>query len=418
MHSEDHIRHPGWRVVAASAIGLSTGPGQFVFGSLGLFILPFAAEFGWDRAEIGFALTWFTLALAAATPVIGIAIDAQGVRRVLLPSIGIVASGLAALPLAMHELWHIYLIFALLGALGAGANSLPYLRAIATWFDRRRGLAIGLAMCGGGLGYAYVPPFVQYLIDGYGWRAGYLGLAALTLVVALPLAFAFVHENPAAIVDQGVPGATGDSRQGSTVIRGIVSTRSFWNLLLVFSASAFSLYGLLPHLVPMLVDRGYEPAEAALAFSTLGVTIVVARVVVGYFLDRLFAPRVAALCFLLSAAGFALLAFGDGAPSMFAAACLLGLSIGAEIDLLAFLSSRYFGLRRFGTAYGILFAAFMVGASLGPLSYGLAYERSGSYLGILNGAVGLLVIAGLLAWFLPRYPAQFPAKPIDELQDG
>ncbi len=409
MHSEDDLRYPGWPVVAASVIGLSAGPGQFVFGSLGLFILPFAAEFGWDRAATSLALTWFTLALAAATPLIGFTVDGQGVRRVLLPSIVIVGAGLLAMP-HTRELWHLYLIFGLLGALGAGANGLPYMRAIATWFDRRRGLAIGLAMCGGGLGYAYVPPIVQYLIDTRGWRSGYQGLSALTLAVTLPLAVLFVRENPAAVTERGERRAVGAPESAASVIHGILATRVFWMLLLVFSASAFSLYGLLPHFIPMLVDRGYQPGAAALASSSIGVTIIVARVFFGYLLDRIFAPRLAAVSFLLSAAGFALLAFGDSTPLMFGAAVPLGLSIGAEIDLLAFLSSRYFGLSRFGTAYGALFSAFMVGTSLGPVSYGLVHGRTGSYLGILYGASALLLLAGLTAWFLPRYPAEFAVR--------
>ncbi len=158
----------GWWVVAVSIFGLSIGPGQFAFASRGLFMVPLGDEFGWDRAQISLALTVFTVALALSLPIVGRGVDRWGSRRVLVPSIVVCGLGLLAIPLLLTHLWVLLVIFALIGSLGAGANSLPYMLTIATWFDRRRGLAIGFAMAGAGAGYAYVPPLVQYMIDGYG----------------------------------------------------------------------------------------------------------------------------------------------------------------------------------------------------------------------------------------------------------
>ena len=101
---------------------------------------------------------------------------------------------LAAIGLFVTELWQLYLLFSLIGCLGAGANALPYLRTLSTWFDKRRGLAIGLAMGGSGFGYAYVPPMLQYLNTEMGWRTGYFVLAAITVFVALPLVYLFLYD--------------------------------------------------------------------------------------------------------------------------------------------------------------------------------------------------------------------------------
>ena len=136
----------GWWIVLAASVGLSTSPGQFAFASLGLFIIPLSQEFGWNRAEISLALTLFTLALMFSLPIAGRFVDQYGPRRVLLPSMlvmGICFTGIAALT---TELWHLYLLFVFMGSLGAGANNLPYMRIIAAWFDRGRGLAFGVAM--------------------------------------------------------------------------------------------------------------------------------------------------------------------------------------------------------------------------------------------------------------------------------
>ena len=398
----------GWWVVAVSVFGLSIGPGQFAFASLGLFMVPLGNEFGWDRSQISLALTFFTVALALSLPIAGRGVDRWGSRRVLVPSILVVGIGLVAIPLLVKHLWTLLVIFALIGSLGAGANSLPYMRTIATWFDRRRGLAIGAAMAGAGLGYAYVPPLVQYMIDSYGWRAGYFVLAGITLCMGVPLIALFLQESPA---DLGLrPDGLKDEPTDAApeTLLGMdrseaLRTMSFWILFLVFGVLAFSLYGLLPHLVPMLTDRGMGSAEAALVASTIGFTIVFARVLIGYLIDRFFAPRVALVFFLASAGGIVMLAAGAVGPTAFLAAVLIGLSIGAEIDLMAFLTTRYFGLRCFGEIYGLMFAALLIGTSLGPIAFGLVFEKTGSYVPVLILCAVLNAVVSFANLLLPRY---------------
>ncbi|MGI9344085.1 MAG: MFS transporter [Gammaproteobacteria bacterium] len=398
----------GWWIVCAAMVGMSTAPSQFAFGSLGLFILPLSGEFGWNRAEISLALTVFTVSLAVCLPLIGRLTDRIGPRRVVVPSIVVCGLALAAIPL-MRELWHLWLIFLAIGTLGAGANNLPYMLTISSWFNRRRGLAIGLAMAGAGFGFTYVPPLVQYVIDGYGWRPAYWVLAAITILVAAPVVGLVFRDTPAekGLRADGEP-ATGDDDASSDAagldVSAALRRREFWLLWAMFCALSFSLYGLLPHFVPLLTDRGMLPADAAWAASSIGVTIIIARVVIGYLIDRFFAPRVALVFFLLSAAGIGLLAASDAPVAAFVAAILVGLSIGAEVDLLAYLSGRYFGLRHFGAVYGLMFAALLVGTSAGPVSFGAVYELQGSYLSILVFCALLNVAASFVMALMPQYP--------------
>jgi predicted MFS family arabinose efflux permease len=197
--------------------------------------------------------------------------------------------------------------------------------------------------------------------------------------------------------------AATDDASGFGVAESLRSA-TFWMLWAVFCLLSFSLYGLLPHFVPMLTDRGMSTAQAALAASTVGITIIIARVGIGYLIDRFFAPRVALLFFLASAAGIGLLAVNPTGGTAFLAAVLVGLSIGAEIDLLAYLTTRYFGLRNFGAVYGLMFAALLVGTSAGPVSFGVGYELSGSYASILVACAGMNTAACIIVALLPRYP--------------
>ena len=319
----------------------------------------------------------------------------------LLPSILVFAALLALPALLVDTLWKLYLIYILMGCLGAGANALPYLRTIATWFDERRGLAIGIAMGGSGMGFAYVPPLVQYVIDTYDWRTGYICLAIFTVVVTIPLVYFFLRDAPPA---QGrADDRQGDSEKSPLKLLPVLKSRLLWQLFLIFCLLSFGLYGVLSHLAPMMSDRGMTTADAALVQSTLGIAIVVSRIFVGYLIDRFVATRVAFVCFLISAVGVGVLAAGAvDAPAFFAALCI-GLSLGAEIDMLAYLTSRYFGVDNFGKIYGILFASFLIGTSLGPYLFGLAYETYGSYREVLISAVIVIIISAVTTLLLPAY---------------
>jgi len=397
----------GWWIVLTAAVGMSTGPGQFAFGALGLFMIPLNEEFGWSRTEVSLALTCFTVALAFSIPYIGKLVDQHGSRKILLPSFIVFSFLLALIPILANRLWILYALFALIGCLGAGANALPYLRTISAWFDRRRALALGIAMGGSGTGYVYVPPAVQYMIDNHGWRSAYMMLAAVTLVVAVPLVYFVLRETPSKVDVEG----TSEFRQipmaghevTHTPLLPLLKKPLLWQLFMIFCLLSFTLYGVLSHLVPMLRDRGMSATSAALVQSTLGMALVASRVVIGYVMDRVFAPHVAITCFLLSAVGVSFLAIGAIDTLAFAAAICIGISMGAEIDMLAFLAGRYFGVENFGRVYGILFTSFLIGTSAGPVAYGMVFETLGSYIWVLVVSVVLMLASALITSRLPRY---------------
>lgn len=404
--------YAGWWVVAITLVGMSSSPGPYAFAALGVFMLPLGNEFGWSRSEISSALTVLTITTALFSPVVGHMVDRVGARRVLIASLVALGVCMVALGALMSQLWHLLLIYGLIGTAGAGANSLPYMRALTAWFDRNRGLAIGIGIGGIGIGYAYVPMVVQAAVRHGDWRYGYYALALIILVVSLPALIVGFRDSPA---DAGCSdeserrgpsssggGAPWSGRTAAEAYRSGV----FWMLAATFVILSFVLNGTLTHLMPMLVDRGLHEDTAALAVSSVGAMMAVSRIGIGFLVDRIFAPRVAAVCFTASMAGVAILAFSDSVPLIFAAALMLGLSIGAETDLMAYLAGRYFGLGNFGAVYGTLFAAILAGTAVGPIVFGVAFDTWGNYTNVLTASIILNLAAVFLVMRLGPFPVE------------
>lgn len=399
----------GWWVLLTCVVGLSVGPAQFAFGSLGLFMLPMQEEFSWGRADISLSLTIFTTCLIFAMPVAGNLVDKYGSKIIILPALLVLGLSLASIPVFVENLWQLYLIFFVIGTLGAASNSMAFMLTISNWFDRKRGLAIGLAMAGSGLGYTYVPPLVEFVNSEYGWRYGYYVLAAIVLFIAIPL-IAVLYRNKPSDLGLQVDGNAETESQNSEIDkvgdnrREAIRRPYFWQMFAIFTLLSFCLYGMMPHFVPMLEDRGIESNIAARAYAFLGITIMFARVIIGYLLDKFFAPYVACAAFMTSAFGVGILATGSSLNQAYVAAILIGFSIGAEVDLLAYIVSRYFGLKHFGEIFGLLFATMMIGVSLGPYTFGLCFDTLGNYKLILMLSCGMVIIASILTALLPAYP--------------
>lgn len=392
-----------WWVVFGSTVGLIVGNGPIVFFTFGLFLGPVTREFGWDRATFSTSLLVGHGLAAAAYPLLGRAIDRYGIRRVSLTSIVLFALSLSALSLTPSSPAVFIAMAGLVGLLSAGQAPLPYAKAVTSWFDERRGLALGIAMTGIGIGATLVPQYARAVISAYGWRAGYVALAALMFVVAFPVVTIFIREPDSRARTR----IYGESALPGLTLRESAQSADFWFLAIPVFLVVTSINGIIGHLVPLLTDRGFAIREATTTLSAVGLSTIAGRLVSGYLLDRFFAPYVAAALFLLPLAGVGILAAGVGGPGLILAATALGFGLGAEVDVIGFLVSRYFGLRSFGEIYGCMFAIFTVGTGLGPLLMGLSFDRTRSYTFAL-GVFGIsLVCASALVSRLGQY--RFPA---------
>jgi len=338
-------------------------------------------------------------------PVIGWLIDKLGTRRVALSGLIGLSIALAIASFMTGSIWMLYAIYTLIALLGAGTIPVTWTRAITTIFYQQRGLALGIMLSGTGICAIVIPHYTVWLISEYGWRGAYLGLALLPLAVAGPLVYLFFHpqEDPRATPDQGQALA-----QGLTFSEALAGYR-FWVLLTSILLVYIAMAGIVPNLMPALQDQGFKPERAATTMSVFGVTVIGGRLLVGYLIDHLWAPGVAAVAIALPVVG-SLLLYGEPSylTSCFAAG-LLGFAAGAELDLMSFLAAKYFGLLHYAKIYAVLYAALALASGIAPMLFARIFDLTTSYdIGFLIAA-GLFAIGSLMVLSLGRYPQQKPA---------
>jgi MFS family permease len=399
----------GWIVVATSAVGLLLGAFPIVAFSFGVFFQPFAREFHAGRAAISLAFTIHNVASGLCAVVVGRLADRFGARRVILPGLALVGLILTSALAMGARLWELYAFYLALGVVAPATTTVPYALVVSRWFDRRRGLAIGLMMVGLGAGAIVMPMLAQRLIASFGWRTAFALVGGAILVIPIPIVALLLRDTPAemGLLPDGAapiaaPGAAGARLDGLTWDE---SRRSgtFWLMIAAFVLLAASMHACIVHMPQLLADRGAMPETAAMASSVVGLALLAGRIGCGYFLDRHFGPYVALAVCGLSALGVALLWTGAAGVLALAAALLLGLGMGSEVDLIAFLMSRYFGLRSLGRTIGFAFGAFVLAGGVGPLVMGLSFDRTGSYRLPLAAFLAATLVAGALVARLGPY---------------
>lgn len=385
----------GWTLLATATYACGTGVSALVYYSFGLFVEPLQQQFGWSRGEISTALVFGSFGLVLAAPALGWCMDRLGARRVAL--VAIPALGLVLLLLSRFEGPRalFYSLFFLLNVAGIGTSSILYSRAVAGSFDAARGLALGLTLAGPGTAAILLPLLMTAVIGEWGWRAGFVTLALLAFSPWLPV-WRWLQPSVALAAPGLEAGLDGQAP------RAAFASRTFWVLTIGFGATAVACSAVVVHLVPLLRDAGLEPAQAARIASLVGMGVILGRVGIGFLVDRLFAPRVAATIFVITAAGCGLL-LAAGAGAAREAAFLIGFALGAEVDLLAYLTSRYFGLRHFGVIYSTIYAVFWIGSACGPTLAGRLFDRFGNYDLALALVAGLFLFGAAACLALPRY---------------
>lgn len=404
------FKNPWW-VVFGAVTGLIVCNGPILGYTFGVFLKPIMADMGWQRGTASFALAFGEVLGALTVPLYGLMMDRWSIRRVALPGIVAFAVCLGLMGFTPHSLTVFVILFAMVSMSGGIQCPLGYTKAIAAWFDRRRGLALGIAMAGVGLGALIVPRVAQALIAQFGWRTAFVCLGLLMFVIAFPAVGLLIREPRAGEGERGAVRQTAEL-PGLT-IREALRTARFWLLATAFFLVAVALLGSSGHIVPLLTDRGLTPAEATATFSLIGLATLAARIVTGWLVDRIFAPYVAAVFWFAPVAGFALLLTGTGLlPAL--GVILVGAGLGAEIDMLAFLNSRYLGQRAFGQLYGYFFMSFALGGACGRFLGGYLFDLAGSYQPALIGAgVALVAAVALLSRLGPyAYPVEHRIEPL------
>ena len=389
-----------WAVVAASAVGLILSLGTLLLYTFGVFAGPLTREFGWTRTQASGALAVSQYTFALCAPAWGLLIDRFGPRPVVVFSVFGMSTVVASLSLLTPNLWHYYLAFAAASFLAGAASPIGYSAVIVRKFERHLGLALGLALMGVGIGAATLPPLAQFLVTRLGWREAFAVLGALTLAVTLPAAL---------VATRGARGpalrAAASGHAERKPLLSFIGTRAFVVMCVIFLLLGIISIGGLANLVPIMVSRGFSPAEAAQVAGMTGIATIAGRGGIGFVLDRVYAPFVVCAISLLAMASFLLIAYSTGVAPAYLAAALLGMVVGAEVDFTAFFVRRYFGRDTFGQLYGLTFGVFIVGSGTGPVLMSASFDRFGTYqAGALLFAAASAAVA-LLTFAMPAYAA-------------
>lgn len=394
LHATKAEMRANWLPLLTATVGSGTGAAALLLYSLGVFVAPLQAEFGWTRGQITSAILYCSFGLMLAAPVLGWLVDRVGERLVALGSIPLFAGAVWALGRNDGALALFYGCFFLASSLGSGTTPILYTRAVAARFDHARGLALGITLAGPGAAAMLLPSFVGSTIEAGGWRHAYTVLAVVALC-AWPLAWLGLAGN------RGVRRDSAGDAEGVAPARALRS-RVYWTVALCFMAASAAAGAVVVHLVPMLRDAGVAATKAASIASLVGVGVLLGRLVIGWLIDHLFAPHVAAAVFAVAGAGCGLLFQGDPGTAPLAA-FLIGFALGAEIDLVAYLVSRYFGLRHYGFLYSVIYAGVWLGIAGGPAIAGRLFDAYGNYQLALQLIAGLFLFACAASLTLPRF---------------
>ena len=409
----------GWVMLGVAFVGMFvTGPGQTF--TVSVFVNPLIEELGLSRTSLAGVYAWGTGVAALGFYFVGRLIDRLGPRW-MIATIAL-CLGLACLlfPL-VSGLISLFFAFTAIRFFGQGALTLGCNNLVAHWFSRRRGMALSVATVGFALGSAVYPPAVQWLILQVGWRASWMVLGILVWGLMIPLAVTLVVNKPEELGllpdgDGGTtPGLAAASSEPSPeeafTVSEALATATFWILALALSIPSMLITGLIFHQISYFQEQGLDAQSAANIFTVTAVSMVFFMVVFGQLLDRFRTQTVVASGILTLAATMWVMRIADTPLLAGLYGVGLGATLGAMMTTIGFVWPRYFGRTHLSGIQGTAFTISIIGASLGPIPFALAFDFLGGYHDAVLGLSLLPLFFGVLVFFTPpaRKPGGSPA---------
>ena len=403
-------------MIAVGFITLSIAFG--VWYSYSVFFLSIVSEFGWDRASTSSIFSIFLICHALLGLLTGYLQDRYG-PRIVIP-VGSCTLALALLLTSRsNSLWHFYVTYGVLA--GASVSLLGFTSHSAflpNWFERKRGLAVGIATSGIGFGMLVIVPMVERVIATYGWRSAYLFLAGIVLLVVGPLNALFSRRSPTELdlkpdgdlseIQAGRPRAfmimkviDADWVNRDWTLRKAIQTRRFWFLVATFFCLSYAYQGTLLHSVSAMVDSGTARQTAATYFGLLGIAGSVGKILFGSLSDRFGRERSNTVGVIMAAVGIFCLNHSSPESSYFLPvfALLFGLGYGAAAPLMPSVSADIFIGRSFGLIFAMISLGSGAGGALGSFMSGLLRDIFGGYVIPLTMCILSLLFSCTFVWF-------------------
>lgn len=406
----------GWRILLLAFAGVATSASAMPLYGFGPLMESLETAFSWSRSDLIATSSFSAFGGIFSSQIAGWLNNRFGMRPVSLVSFVTLCLTLVLMT-QMHwfggSVWVLYGFYALLGFAGVGTLQVTWTELVNWWFERNRGLALAIILSGSGFIGIVLPLLLTSAIKYWGWQGGFAVMAVLPVLITLPLAILWMRLPQSRVAKTSVDkNDEGDKNRepvatsivGASYFEGVRDWR-FWIIALAMILVAGSIMVVVVNCIPMLIDKGYSPLLASQLFGVFGLSLIIGRVAVGYLVDRVWAPAVACVVFLLSGLGFFMLAVLETNTLLVGVSiALIGIGAGAEFDLAAFLVAKYFGLRDYGRLFGLQIGVLSGGICLAPLFASWSFSVTGGYTQVLLLFCAFLVVAGLLLLSLGRYP--------------
>ena len=375
-------------------IGLLFGPNAMIAAVNANYLALLPDAFGVSRTALTSVMAIALWTVALCVPLFGRAMDKYGVRTIILPGLTMFGLLMACLGLAQN-LWQFAILQVLFSIAVSTHVAVGYAKVIASWFDRSRGLVLGLCVAmGAGVGQTIMPKLSQWYIAEYTWRGGYFIQGAMALFICLPLVALLVRTPPAVVTVAGEPEVVPVEISGLT--RGEALRKpTFYLLFFAILFASMALLGSLQHSVAILTERGFSLSSATTVLSLSFMGVIAGEFSSGFLVDRFNSPRIVLPYFISALIGVLIVHSTHSAALLPIGGLLLGLGLGGEIGQNAYLVSRYFGLKSFGGIYGLTFAGSSIGNGGGLILLGMIRDRTGSYSAGFYLAGGAMLISVL-----------------------
>ena len=375
----------GWWVVFASAAIVFLTGGTFFYG-FGALFNPIVNEFGWSRASVSFAFSLRSEVGGLAAPVVGFMVDRVGSRRLMVAGVALVALGFVLLS-RVESLWAFYGAVIVI-AIGMSATGGPVgMVAIAHWFRRQRGRALAVMTVGAGTSGVMVLVLAA-LISVVGWRDALVIMAAIQLVVCVPLALSVRNRpedmglhadgDPVATMESG--DAVGAPSQEGLTAKEALHTAAFWKMSIAGALTNLGVIAIVVHQIPFFTSSvGLSEGLAAASVTAMTLLSLLGRLGFGYLADTMDKRHVTAICFGITALSLLMYATIYEAWQVLYVLPVFAVGFGGSIPVRPAFQAEYFGLKAFGAIQGLSFTIGTLGGLLGPVFAGWMYDMTDSY---------------------------------------
>ena len=402
----------GWIIVAVALISMA-----FWFGirtSFSVFYVALLEDFPWSRGETAAVQSVALITYSILAPLVGGLIDRLGPRRIVGTGILVLASGLV-LCAFVKTLVQFYLYYGVVMAAGITCISIvSYSAILANWFEKKRGLASGIAVSGMGVGTFFLVPLSQYFIELWGWRITFVGLGGLVLIILFPLVVIFLRHRPQelGLMPDGLRGDEGlnNSLLGSMeperpemdwTFKKALEAKSFWALLGLILFAMIGVFIVLVHHVKFLVDTGIDKMTVAMVFGLIGIISSGFRIFWGWLSDRIgreLAYTMGMICICIGVCSLLLIEPVGARVLVYPFFVFFGIGWGVTAPMFIAAAADLFKGRIFGLIYGIMEGGVGLGAAFGAWVAGYIFDRAHSYQWAFTLALAVFVISGLLMW--------------------